>query len=84
MIDQLPTLILSTASVLVLIVEFSLVIQYIQWNMLMWTLENEDTCIIHTLTKGALENQDTFSWSQGVHITQVTLILNLIWAQPYK
>ena len=48
---------------------------HIQWILLlMWTLKNEDTCIIHTLIpsysslKIILDNQDTFDWSQGVHI----------------
>ena len=54
-----------------------------QWTLLLWTLENKYTRIIHTLSyglkvvlqyvnwpgkSGHLDNQDTFGWSQGVHI----------------
>ena len=50
-----------------------------QYKNVMWSLENKDTCIIHTFSRGPnchliipryLNNLDTFGWSQGVHNAQ--------------
>ena len=46
----------------------------------MWTLENKDTCIIYTLSRGCIGQTwkirtSCYGWFQGVHNTQVPLYI---------
>ena len=52
----------------------------------MRTLENKDTCMIHTLTKVTLENQDALIIRTLLVDPKVSILhrLHLSLAQPYK
>ena len=69
----------------------------VQWNLLIRSIENMDTSIIHTIVmsqklyyaewlrkSGHLDNLDTYHWFQWVYYTGSTILVSLNIAHFYK